>query len=99
VTINVQPIANPSSPSVRFTAFELPMIANTVIASPTITAVIPAIGRGYLLNGTMTSVIRLSFAVSGESHKKIPMKSASASWTHNLTCDFAPRPLCRVTFM
>src|SRR6185436_11182667 len=44
-TISVQPIAKPSSPSVKFTAFELPTIVANVIASPTTPA--PLI-TGYL---------------------------------------------------
>src|SRR5256885_451877 len=55
-TINAPPIANPSSPSVRFTALELPTM---VIDARTIpTAAPPAPLRiGCLMKGTITSLI------------------------------------------
>src|SRR5881394_1765250 len=82
-TINVQPIARPSRPSVKFTAFELPMMVSTVSARPTG----PALGKtGCLMNGTITSV--MSFCVSGRIQRYVPINSASANWTQSFTSDF-----------
>src|SRR5437870_4064548 len=55
-TINVQPIARPSSPSVRLTALELPTMVNDVNMSPTLTPATP-VKIGCFKNGTITSEI------------------------------------------
>ena len=90
-TINVQPMARPSRPSVKFTAFELPMMVSTVSNRPTG----PALGRtGCLMNGTITSV--MSLWVSGNIQRYIPMNSARANWTQSFTNDLVPRLFCCV---
>ena len=55
-TIKVQPMARPSSPSVKFTAFELPIIVSTVSTSPAGPA---PVRTGCLKKGTITSLINL----------------------------------------
>ena len=84
-------MARPSSPSVKFTAFELPMMVNTVSSSPAGPA---PLRIGCLMNGTITSV--MSVRVSGSNQRYTPINKASANWTQSFTSDFVPRLFCCV---